>query len=192
MFGTVPAPGLTRSIYLQDFGAAVMVQLSAAPVSADEIGSNPTGPLLAAPSPADLKLQDSQLQESAADHQSLITGLSRSPKHLPCSYLYDGRGSKLYDDITELEEYYLFRTEQTLLRQHARDIIAHIQPGRRLRNGCLDGTQSRACMLTVLDVCLLHPSCRCPLCVRAAVQFSRAASAECTRHNRDLRHPQAA
>jgi uncharacterized SAM-dependent methyltransferase len=106
-----------------------MVQLSAAPVSAGEIGLDLTGPILAAATPADLKLQDSHLQESAADHQSLLTGLSRSPKHLPCSYLYDARGSKLYDDITELEEYYLFRTEQTLLRQNARDIITHIQPG---------------------------------------------------------------
>jgi len=102
-----------------------MVQLSVDPVSdiADRVEA--TGPLAAAGFPAGLKLQ-----ESAADHQSLLTGLSRSPKHLPCSYLYDGHGSKLYDDITELEEYYLFRTEQALLHAHAGDIISHIQPGR--------------------------------------------------------------
>ncbi len=101
-----------------------MVQLSADPVSDNVDGVQATGPLGAAGFPAGLKLQ-----ESAADHQSLLTGLSRSPKHLPCSYLYDGHGSKLYDDITELEEYYLFRTEQALLRTHAGDIVSHIQPG---------------------------------------------------------------
>ena len=101
-----------------------MVQLSVDPASKQMDETDATGPPAAAGFPAGVKLQ-----ESAADHQSLLTGLSRSPKHLPCSYLYDGLGSKLYDDITELEEYYLFRTEQALLHSHAVDIIGHIQPG---------------------------------------------------------------
>ena len=101
-----------------------MVQLSMDPVSDNGDGVDAADPLAAAGFSAGVKLQ-----ESAADHQSLLTGLSRSPKHLPCSYLYDTYGSKLYDDITELEEYYLFRTEQALLLTHAGDIVSHIQPG---------------------------------------------------------------
>ena len=45
------------------------------------------------------------------------------------SYLYDAAGSELYERITELEEYYPFRTEQALLRQHVHDICSYILPG---------------------------------------------------------------
>ncbi len=48
------------------------------------------------------------------------------------SYLYDEAGSELYERITELEEYYPFRTEQAMLRAHARDICAYIPPGTHL------------------------------------------------------------
>lgn len=64
--------------------------------------------------------------QSAADHSSLLEGLRRSPKHLPCSYLYDTAGSNLYEEITELEEYYPFKAEQVLLTENAQDIIRHI------------------------------------------------------------------
>lgn len=43
-------------------------------------------------------------------------------KTLPCSYLYDARGSELYERITVLPEYYPTRTEASLLRQAATDI----------------------------------------------------------------------
>ena len=48
------------------------------------------------------------------------------------SYLYDEAGSELYEQITELEEYYPFRTEQALLRAYARDICGYIPPGAHL------------------------------------------------------------
>jgi uncharacterized SAM-dependent methyltransferase len=55
-------------------------------------------------------------------------GLSRATgaKEIPCSLLYDDRGSELYEKITELEEYYPFRAEENLLREHAHDIAKHI------------------------------------------------------------------
>ena len=119
----------TDSGYLSaELPGTSMVQLSMDPVSDNVDGVGATGPLAAAGFSAGVKLQ-----ESAADHQSLLTGLARSPKHLPCSYLYDSHGSKLYDDITELEKYYLFRTEQALLHTHAGDIVSHIQPGDCIR-----------------------------------------------------------
>ena len=49
-------------------------------------------------------------------YSGLLEALRRSPKQLPCSYLYDAAGSELYERITELEEYYPFRTEQAMLR----------------------------------------------------------------------------
>jgi len=81
--------------------------------------------LVAAAPPA----SNSAEMQSAAGHSSLLEGLRRSPKHLPCSYLYDTAGSDLYEEITELEEYYPFKAEQVLLTENAQDIIRHIPSG---------------------------------------------------------------
>jgi uncharacterized SAM-dependent methyltransferase len=40
-----------------------------------------------------------------------IAGLSRPQKTLPCKFLYDEEGSRLFNEICELEEYYPTRTE---------------------------------------------------------------------------------
>lgn len=62
-------------------------------------------------------------------YSGLLAALQQVPKQLPCSYLYDAAGSKLYEKITELEEYYPFREELSMLQHHARDICAYITPG---------------------------------------------------------------
>lgn len=67
--------------------------------------------------------------ENASDIAELKAGLSLTPKHIPCGYLYDDRGSQLYDDITKLEEYYPFETEKELLLQHASAIVSSIPAG---------------------------------------------------------------
>jgi L-histidine N-alpha-methyltransferase len=48
--------------------------------------------------------------------------LSSSPKWLECRFLYDARGSELFDQICKLPEYYLTRTESSLLGKHVSDI----------------------------------------------------------------------
>ncbi|MGH7822095.1 MAG: L-histidine N(alpha)-methyltransferase, partial [Candidatus Binatia bacterium] len=55
-------------------------------------------------------------------------GLTRSQKELPSKYFYDERGSRLFERICELPEYYLMRTEQMLLDRFARDILAIGRP----------------------------------------------------------------
>ena len=59
----------------------------------------------------------------------LTAGLSRSPKEIPCKYFYDAEGSRLFDAICALPEYYQTRTETALLRRHAGKIAALIGPG---------------------------------------------------------------
>jgi L-histidine N-alpha-methyltransferase len=54
-------------------------------------------------------------------------GLSRPQKTLPCKYFYDARGSKLFDQICELPEYYPTRTEMAILRTRL-DEIADLVP----------------------------------------------------------------
>lgn len=46
-------------------------------------------------------------------------GLSTRPKRLPCRFFYDAEGSRLFEEICELPEYYLTRTEDAILRRHA-------------------------------------------------------------------------
>ena len=42
-------------------------------------------------------------------------GLTASPKRLPCCYFYDRLGSRLFEAICELPEYYLTRAEMAIL-----------------------------------------------------------------------------
>ena len=45
----------------------------------------------------------------------VLVGLSRSPKELPSRYFYDEKGSRLFQKITELPEYYLTNCENEIL-----------------------------------------------------------------------------
>jgi dimethylhistidine N-methyltransferase len=54
----------------------------------------------------------------------VLEGLGAPRKHLPCKYFYDRRGSELFDRICDLPEYYLTRTETSILQARAR-AIAH-------------------------------------------------------------------
>ena len=51
------------------------------------------------------------------------SGLTAAPKSLPPVYFYDDRGSRLFDDITRLPEYYPTRCERWILDAHAKDIV---------------------------------------------------------------------
>jgi L-histidine Nalpha-methyltransferase len=57
-------------------------------------------------------------------HDDVLDGLTRPFKELPPKHLYDGRGSELFDRITELPEYYPTRTERAILTAEADHIVA--------------------------------------------------------------------
>lgn len=52
----------------------------------------------------------------------VLAGLQRQPRQIPPKFFYDERGSELFDAICRTDEYYLTRTEQQLLQQHAAEI----------------------------------------------------------------------
>ncbi len=56
----------------------------------------------------------------------VVDGLSQINKSLPCKYFYDERGSQLFDEICELDEYYLTRTEQIIMDQYAEEMAAQL------------------------------------------------------------------
>src|SRR5206468_13020807 len=55
--------------------------------------------------------------------------LAGRPRSISPKWFYDERGSRLFDAICELPEYYPTRTELAILTQHAPEIAAHIGPG---------------------------------------------------------------
>jgi dimethylhistidine N-methyltransferase len=58
--------------------------------------------------------------------KDVVAGLSQQPKRLPPKYFYDEVGSKLFEQITLLPEYYPTRTELRILRDRGAEIAATI------------------------------------------------------------------
>src|SRR3989442_14905816 len=56
--------------------------------------------------------------------RAATAGLTASSKRLPCCYFYDRLGSRLFEAICELPEYYLTRAETAILRRHAEEVAA--------------------------------------------------------------------
>ncbi|MFD4431012.1 L-histidine N(alpha)-methyltransferase [Nocardia sp. NPDC058497] len=79
-----------------------------------------TAPLL------DIHLTDDDL--TAALRTDARTGLTATPKSLPPKWFYDARGSELFEQITELPEYYPTRTERALLQRVVGEIAAAARP----------------------------------------------------------------
>jgi dimethylhistidine N-methyltransferase len=62
----------------------------------------------------------------------VLAGLSARQKTIPAKYFYDEEGSRLFEEITALEEYYPTRTEVGLLRAAAPEIASYISDGAAL------------------------------------------------------------
>lgn len=71
-------------------------------------------------------------EDRAALRQELAQGLLAMPARTSPKYLYDPLGSRLFDAITELPEYYPTRTEAALLAAHGAAIAAEVPRGATL------------------------------------------------------------
>ena len=65
-------------------------------------------------------------REKQVFSEAVTDGLSKTRKNLPCRYFYDLAGSKLFEQICELPEYYLTRTEQKIFEDNSIDIIGAV------------------------------------------------------------------
>lgn len=71
-------------------------------------------------------------------------GLTADPKVLFPKYLYDALGSRLFEAICELPEYYLTRAETEILQRHAAEIASAVEgPVRLVELGSGDGSKAR-------------------------------------------------
>lgn len=67
--------------------------------------------------------------------QAVAEGLAAQQKSVPCRYLYDARGSALFEAICAQPEYYLTRTEESILRRHVATIAETTGPVRLVELG---------------------------------------------------------
>ncbi|MFO8011571.1 MAG: L-histidine N(alpha)-methyltransferase [Dehalococcoidia bacterium] len=70
-------------------------------------------------------------------------GLTTLPKSIPSKYFYDAHGSKLFDDICGLPEYYPTRLELAILNQFAPDIMRNSNDRDLVELGSGDNTKVR-------------------------------------------------
>jgi dimethylhistidine N-methyltransferase len=73
--------------------------------------------------------RDSAEAQRAALVADALTGLSAARKTLPCKWLYDGEGTRLFEAITCLPEYYPTRTEVHILEECGPEIAEAVGPG---------------------------------------------------------------
>lgn len=101
--------------------------------------------------------------------REVLAGLSARPRALPSRWLYDARGSRLFEWITRLPEYDLARNEFSILSSHLDAIVAPLAgaPCTVVDLGAGDGHKTRV-LLEALRV-------RCPAVVYAPLDLSRAA-----------------
>lgn len=97
----------------------------------------------------------------AVDRRSLLLndarrGLLLSPKELPPKYFYDDNGSKLFERICELPEYYQTRTEGALLSSIAPTLIRELGPRSLVEFGSGSSTKTRS----LLNAMRAHRSLR--------------------------------
>jgi len=85
--------------------------------------------------------------------RDVAAGLTRPQKVLPPKYLYDERGSELFDAICDLPEYYPTRTEEALLRGIARDLVDRIRPEQLIELGSGASRKTRVLLDALTEVC---------------------------------------
>ena len=101
--------------------------------------------------------------------RDVIAGLGREPKAIPSRWLYDARGSEIFQEIMSLGAYYPTRVEHEILERHAAEITARLAGGpcTVVDLGAGDGTKTRLLLAPILE--------RSPRAVYAPIDISSAA-----------------
>src|SRR5437016_326076 len=78
-------------------------------------------------------------------------GLKAAPKELPPKWFYDDVGSRLFDEITRLPEYYLTRRERSILEAHAGDIASYCAANTLVELGSGTSEKTRILLESLTD-----------------------------------------
>jgi len=106
-----------------------------------------------------------------AFRRDIVEGLSRPDKKTPPVWFYDRRGSELFEQITDLPEYYPTRTETALLERHGADFAEAIGPGRAVVEFGAGSSRKTPHLLRAID-----PAAYVPIDISG--DFLHASSAE--------------
>lgn len=107
--------------------------------------------------------------------EEVVAGLSATPKTLSAKYFYDAEGSRLFEQICALPEYYLTRTETALLREIAPEIATRIPDGAALVEfGSGASTKTRILLDAAPQVAVYAPIDISPTALDAAAASLRA------------------
>ena len=116
---------------------------------------------------------------NTAFRAEVLDGLTQEPKAVPSRWFYDDEGSRLFEAITRLPEYYPTRAETEILRSHGDDFRRLIAPGRAVVEF---GSGSSVKTPLLLD--RIAPSAYVPLDISG--DFLRAAAADLAEKFRGL------
>ena len=89
----------------------------------------------------------------------LMHALAAPPRSISPKYFYDAQGSRLFDQICSLPEYYPTRTERAILARHAAEMAAQIGPGAEIVEFGAGSCEKVRLLLPALD----RPACYMPM-----------------------------
>ena len=110
-------------------------------------------------------------------------GLAASPKRLSPKYFYDERGSELFEEITQLPEYYLTRSERGLLEQRIDEIIEAVRPCALVELGAGSATKTRI----IIDAMRESGCAECYVPIDVSRDFLEATATQLTADYPDVR-----
>lgn len=121
---------------------------------------------------SDIRLVD--LDDDGVDRAfraDVLAGLAQEQKAVPARWFYDERGSELFEDITQVPEYYPTRAETEILGERGEDFARLIGPGRAVVE-----FGSGSSVKTPLLLSAISPAAYVPLDISG--DFLRAAAAD--------------
>lgn len=88
----------------------------------------------------------------------VLDGLQKTPKELPPKYFYDECGSQLYERICTLDEYYIPRTESSIMNSHIQEMVESMGPNVLLvEYGCGNCKKTRILLDNMPDLAAYVP-----------------------------------
>ena len=98
------------------------------------------------------------MNEYTSDLDEIVDGLSQDEKMISPKFLYDERGSQLFDDITRLPEYYPTETELRIMRDNIGEIAEFIGPQASLIEfGSGSSQKTRILLENLVDLAVYVP-----------------------------------
>ncbi|MGO9358348.1 MAG: L-histidine N(alpha)-methyltransferase [Xanthobacteraceae bacterium] len=113
----------------------------------------------------------SSFAANPAFRRDVVNGLAARPRTIPPCWFYDRIGSALFEEITTLPEYYVTRTERTLLQSAAAEVAALVGPGRAVVE-----FGSGSCSKTPILLGALNPAAYVPIDISGDILRDSAAN----------------